>query len=260
MGWVGTVGVPAAGSAGIASDGCRAAAEAQAAGDDGASVRPAHGIETSGWIEGGMLGVGHRHAEFSTAYLGVPPSRMRCVLDRWETTPDVLPIEAYAFVDVGCGKGRAVLLASERPFREALGVELDGRLAGAAIENAERWRSAGRSRCPITVVYGDATEVELPDGPLVVYLYNPFLAPVLRALLERLQRRRAVVDVLYLYPKEEGVFAEFPRFELLWREGMRIAGEDVGADELSELEDPCSAYRLRVVLPDGPTARDAVTS
>jgi SAM-dependent methyltransferase len=187
-----------------------------------------HGLETSGLIHGWRIGVGHRHAAFSTAYLGVPPSRMRAVLERWRSSSGGMPTEACAFVDVGCGKGRALLLASEMPFREVLGVELDGDLLTMAQRNVARWQLAGRPRSPVTAVDADGTEVELPDGALLVYLFNPFGAPVLRRMLQRLQHRQTAVDVLYLYPKYEAVFAEFPAFKLLWKEGVGLTAEDVG--------------------------------
>jgi len=203
-----------------------------------------HGVETSGLIGGGLLEAGHAHAVDSTAYFGVPPSRMRRLLERWRATEGVGPIEAYALVDIGCGKGRALLLASELPFREVMGVELDGRLAQVAEANIALWVAAGRSRSPVRVVTGEATEVELPDGPLVVYLYNPFRAPVLRQLLAGLERRGGLVDVLYLYPEEAEVFTEFPRFQLLWSEDVELSPEDIGMDEISGMADPCRAYRL----------------
>jgi len=206
-----------------------------------------HGVETSGMIGGAELPGGHEHDVFSTAYFGVPPSRMRRMLMRWRETVGVGPVEEYAFVDVGCGKGRALLLASELPFREVVGVELNGALAGVAERNAARWRELGRTRCEVRVVRGDATEMELPRAPLLVYLYNPFRAEVLRRLLRRLDAWAAIggggLEVLYLYPEEEGVFAEFPRFVRLWREGIGLAAEDMGVDEISEAEDPCGAYR-----------------
>jgi SAM-dependent methyltransferase len=204
-----------------------------------------HGLETSGLIQGWQLGVGHRHAAFGTAYLGVPPSRMRAVLERWRNTPGTMPTEAYAFVDVGCGKGRALLLASELPFREALGVELDGDLATIAQRNVARWTLAGRARSPVKAMHADGTEAELPGGALLVYLFNPFGEPVLRRMLQCLQQRQTAVDVLYLYPKYEAVFAEFPAFEPLWKEGVGLAAEDVGADGISGAVDQCIAYRLR---------------
>ena len=209
-----------------------------------------HGVETSGLIGGARLEAGHAHALHSTAYFGVPPSRMRRVLERWRATGGVGAVETYAFVDIGCGKGRALLVAAAMPFREALGVELDGALAEVAKRNVSRWRELGRARCPVRVERGDATEVELPGGPLLVYLYNPFRAPVLRRLLERMEARGGPVDVLYLYPEEARVFAEFPAFRLLWTEEIGLDPGDVGVDEISAAVDPCRAYRIE------PTARE----
>lgn len=203
-----------------------------------------HGLETSGLIGGARLEAAHAHAVHSTAYFGVPPSRMRRVLERWRATEGIRPAEEYAFVDIGCGKGRALLLASELPFREAVGVELDGALAAIAERNVARWGELGRTRCPLRIVCGDATEVDLPEGPLLVYFYNPFRAPVLRRLLERLQATDRRVEVLYLYPEEARVFADFPRFRLLWTGEIGLDSADVGVDEISALTDPCNAYRL----------------
>jgi SAM-dependent methyltransferase len=205
----------------------------------------AHGVETSGVIDGGALAVGQPHAEFATFYQAVPPSRMRAVLMRWRKTPGVLPVEAYAFVDVGCGKGRALLLASELPWREVIGIELDAGLAGVAEGNLARWIAAGRARAPLRVVCGDAAKAVLPEGPLVVYLFNPFQAPVLRVFLQRLQERGVALEVLYLHPRQEWVFVEFPAFERLWREEIRLAPEDVGVDVASRVL-VCAAYRLRL--------------
>jgi predicted RNA methylase len=204
-----------------------------------------HGLETSGLILAWRLGVKHRHAEFATGYMGVPPSRMRAVLERWRSTPGTMPTEVCAFVDVGCGKGRALLLASEMPFREVMGVELAGDLVTIARRNVARWNLVGRPCSSVKVVHADATEVELPEGALLVYLFNPFGAPVLRRMLQRLQNQQTTVDVLYLFPKAEEVFAEFPAFELLWKEDVSLAAQDVGADGISGEVESCSAYRLR---------------
>lgn len=207
-----------------------------------------HGVETSGLIEGAELPGGHPHDVSSTAYFGVPPSRMRRLLKEWRETEGVGRVEEYAFLDVGCGKGRALLLASELPFREVVGVELNRELSEVAERNVERWRTLGLARSPVRVVCGDATEVQVARGPLLLYLYNPFRAEVLRVLLERLEvwaggEGAGKMEVLYLYPEEEGVFAEFPRFRRLWTRQIGLAEEDAGVDEISAAEDPCSAYR-----------------
>jgi tRNA G46 methylase TrmB len=54
-----------------------------------------------------------------------------------------LPIEfeQFTFVDLGSGKGRTLLMASEYPFKRIVGVELIAELHRAAEENIRDYRS-----------------------------------------------------------------------------------------------------------------------
>ena len=90
-----------------------------------------------------------------------------------------------AFVDLGSGKGRAVLLAAMRGFREVVGVELSPVLHGIAEQNVATVRESGHLLAPVRLVLGDAADAELPAGPVVVYLYHPFRGEVARQVLDR---------------------------------------------------------------------------
>lgn len=91
--------------------------------------------------------------------------------------------EEHTFVDLGSGKGRAVLLAATRPYRAAVGVEHRAALHAAATRNLAAF--AGHARCPVVFLHGDAAEQPLPDGPLVLWMFNPFGAEVVAAALAR---------------------------------------------------------------------------
>ena len=197
-----------------------------------------HEVDTGGLVGGGSLTVGHRHDAYITAYAGIPPSRFEGAMARWRETVN-LP-ESYAFVDLGCGTGRAVMLASMMGFHEVVGVELNPGLAEVARANVAIWKAG----CRVRIVCGDATEVVLPEGPCVVYLFNPFGAPVLRRLLERLEARGGAVDVVYQNPEQEAVFREFPRFALLWSEVIEMSEEDAAVEPVSSPKDRCNGYRL----------------
>jgi Histone methylation protein DOT1 len=95
---------------------------------------------------------------------------------------------AYTFVDLGSGKGRALLLASEFPFSEILGVELATELHQIASQNIQRYRSKTQKCENIQSLNLDAAEFEIPLTPLVLYLFNPFRPGVLIPVLQRLQR------------------------------------------------------------------------
>jgi SAM-dependent methyltransferase len=206
-----------------------------------------YGTDTSGLVSGGGLFSGHQHDRFSTAYYGVSPSRMRRAVAHWRKTAGTLGVEEYSFVDIGSGKGRAMMLASELPFREVVGVELSAELHQVAEKNLEIWREAGRAVCPMRLVQGDALGLGLPEGRLLIFLYNPFLAPMMRRLLERVEAvaggRRGEIDLLYVVPQQEAVFAEFPQFELLWSGRIGMSAVDAAADHVSSPEDRVSLYR-----------------
>ena len=109
------------------------------------------------------------------------------------------------FVDLGCGKGKALLVAAELGFARVVGVELDPALAAVARENVRRHAPRRRAAATPEVLERDAREVEWPAGPFVLFLYNPFGEPILRDVLERLGaallERPRKVHVVYMNPR-----------------------------------------------------------
>jgi SAM-dependent methyltransferase len=124
-----------------------------------------------------------------------------------------LPIEfdQFTFIDLGSGKGRTLLMASEYPFMRIVGVELIAELHRAAEENIRAYRSATQRCVQIESVLADAREFELPQEPLVLYLFNPLpesaLSEVLRRLEKLLAQAPRPVWVVYHNPLLETVFA-----------------------------------------------------
>src|SRR5579875_4169673 len=100
-----------------------------------------HGTDTSGLLPGTRIAAGTGFApEDLTAYYGVAPSILHGVIDLWlrECAPQQ-PIERTVFLDVGAGKGRAMLLASQYPFLRVEGIELNSELATVAKANLALW-------------------------------------------------------------------------------------------------------------------------
>ena len=131
-----------------------------------------------------------------------------------------------------------------------VGVELYPELAAVAEKNLAIWRERIHTLAPATIVCADAAAAlpGLLDGATLLYVYNPFRPPLLRALLQALVSEQgqltAPLDVLYLYPEHENVFQEFPAFQHLWHEAIALHTDDEG-DGLSSATDPCSLYRLQ---------------
>jgi SAM-dependent methyltransferase len=127
-------------------------------------------VDTSGHLQGTVLGLGRGGDPSSnTGYGGSQPSMSRTALS-------VIPNpERLSFVDIGCGKGRALIVASEFPFRSVVGIEIAPELVRIAKNNAAVIAREHPGRPLITLVEGSALDVHnLPSGDLVVYLYTPF--------------------------------------------------------------------------------------
>lgn len=112
--------------------------------------------------------------------------------------------EDFVFLDVGSGKGRALLIASSLPFKKVIGVELSPELHALASRNIGRFRG-GTRKCPnISSYCGDATIFPLPSENTVLFLYNPFKAPVMERFLAHVRDSLAAhprdVYILYLKP------------------------------------------------------------
>ena len=101
-----------------------------------------------------------------------------------------LPIdyEAFTFIDLGSGKGRTLLMASEYPFRRIVGVELLPALHQIAQENLARYKADSQKCSALETVYGDATNFSFPNEPLVLYLFNPLPESGLKQVMANLDR------------------------------------------------------------------------
>jgi SAM-dependent methyltransferase len=117
----------------------------------------------------------------------------------------------FAFIDLGSGKGRTLLMASDYLFRRIVGVELLPELNQVAQNNLGKYRSKSQKCFALESVCGDATGFVFPAEPTVLYLFNPFPEAGLRRMMESLERSLVehprVVYVLYHNPLLEHVLS-----------------------------------------------------
>jgi SAM-dependent methyltransferase len=118
----------------------------------------------------------------------------------------------FTFLDLGSGKGRTLLMASDYPFRHIVGVELFPALHQAAQDNLGKYRSESQKCFALESICGDATEFPFPDEPTVLYLFNPFPEAGLRRMIANLEQslltHPRIVYVLYHNPLLEHVLSE----------------------------------------------------
>jgi SAM-dependent methyltransferase len=218
-----------------------------------------YGTDTGGLIPRAGLVTGHANDLHITAYYAVAQSILDALIGLWLGTSPPYEIDRYTFLDVGAGKGRALLCASLHPFREAVGIELNPALAAIARDNIRAFEASPNASplAPITLLEGDAQEAPLPSTPTVAFLFHPFEAPVLRRFLARVEQhyaeRPASFDLLYVNAEHASVLERNPAFTRLFNGLVPMSPDDHLADlaEIAEQkeygstgDELCAIYRF----------------
>jgi len=150
-----------------------------------------HGTDTAHWrpkqsFSADLPNVGHGY-HYEASYT----SQIRRCLD---LVAAHAPLAACDFYDLGCGKGKALLVAATAGLRSVTGVEYDPDLV--AIAQANLVRTGGRA----AVVEADAS-LYADYGPLsIIYLFNPFDAELLDRVIARIEATVADCIVIYTNP------------------------------------------------------------
>jgi SAM-dependent methyltransferase len=199
-----------------------------------------HGVDTSGLVPAKHLVTGHANDEHVTAYYGVAPSILHTLIDQWRETIPPHPISSYTFIDIGAGKGRGLLVASEYRFRKVIGIELNPDMTAIARHNVAHWIGTHEADftaprlAPIEVLEQDALDFDFPATPTLLFLFHPFEAPVLKQLLRRIEtqfaKRPGTLDLLYVNSECADVLDRNPAFTQLFLDHVRMTPEDHAAD------------------------------
>lgn len=150
--------------------------------------------------------IGHEDSSDVHAYEAAPAWLVREALGSIPLQP-----HRFAFVDMGSGKGRALLLASEFPFATIIGIELSRELHRIAQDNIKRYRPASQQCKALFVHCMNALDYTFGPEPLVLFLFNPFGRDTVRGIIAKLEAS------LGAKPREAYVVYINPRFEALVR-------------------------------------------
>lgn len=159
-------------------------------------------LASSAWFESYLehhfekrFGVNTRNSELEGSRVELPGS-VSCHSAGYGPTPAIELFqllhslsfeEETTFVDVGCGKGKAMLVAALFPFARIEGVELSANLAQRCEKNLAE-RTYPRIIPPCNVVCEDARDYQFPKTDLVVFLFNPFDDVIMNSMLDNLTK------------------------------------------------------------------------
>jgi SAM-dependent methyltransferase len=148
-------------------------------------------------------------AQFAVPYEAVQVFMFRRMLGELN-----LNCRDYVFVDLGSGKGRALLLAARAGFAEVIGVEFAPEIHRDALANVAAFTRKDDAGRRIRLVCQDAADYELPAQNLVLFLYNPFFGEVMEAVASKvahfLEEFEYDLVLLYRNPQCAGLFDALP--------------------------------------------------
>lgn len=190
-----------------------------------------HGVRTSGAVPGFAISPGDPMDAPTTVYGAAQPSIIRTAL---AAIPD--PQHCH-FLDLGCGKGRPLLIATEFGFQSITGVELSPTLARIARGNANVFSRNHPDRTHIGIVTGDALRYKLPVEKLTIFLYNPFDRPIIEQVLRNIEASLHTTHrdlyIVYYNPAWADVFDASTTLERRYAAQISYAPDEIdyGPDE-----------------------------
>ena len=135
-----------------------------------------YGTDTAGVVPLWRLDVKSKNAQYGYRYGTIAPKSFRSCIRRIDVDHS-----SCVFIDLGCGKGRTLIIAAELGFAQVIGVEFARELADVAKHNLQKL-DIGNA----TIIHGDAAEYQFPDSNLILYMNNPFSADVMSKVIDRL--------------------------------------------------------------------------
>jgi len=115
------------------------------------------------------------------------------------------------FLDIGCGKGRALCVAAHYGYKKLSGIDLSKELCTAARENL----ALTRQKIPgidFTIINNDAFYFEIPDDVDCIFFFNPFdetiMSGVVKNILQSLQNHPRKMNIIYINPLHKEYFIQ----------------------------------------------------
>lgn len=142
-----------------------------------------HNVETAREVRLHELEIDSPNVKHGVFYAGTDPKSFRAILDNLN-----VKFEDFVFIDLGSGKGRALLMASARPFKKIVGVEFSRELNAIAQKNILSFKDSEQKCRNIEAVCLDATRFVPPPESCIFYVFNAFHAGIVAEVLENIEK------------------------------------------------------------------------
>jgi hypothetical protein len=139
-----------------------------------------HGTDTSSFVQVKELSAASKNLKNAGHYEPSSPFLFKTIMNHLS-----VDYNEYVFIDIGSGKGRILILASDYPFAEVIGIEFSPQLH--AIAESNLINNEHRRASKITLLCADVADYEFSNNNTVLYLFNPFNRVMILKLLDKLR-------------------------------------------------------------------------
>jgi SAM-dependent methyltransferase len=177
-----------------------------------------HGTDTMKWVDVNSFETASRNKSRAVPYQATKARPFAKLVKELR-----LPTEG-AFVDLGCGKGRVLLIASRLGYNRVVGVEFCAHLCRHARENVDRFRARYPACSPIDVIESDVALYRFAGDESVLFIYNPFDEVVVKQMMDNIGNsvRKMPRDIWLIYNtpiqhatiQREGNFGRCEQYEI----------------------------------------------
>lgn len=171
-------------------------------------------LDTTSFIQLTNLKLKGNQLKYATEYMPVNYFTLQALMHR---IPEEL--KQGIFLDIGCGKGRAMCVAAAFGYKQVAGIDFAKQLIDAAEKNLERTKK----RHPLTqyhLAWADVLELHINEQVTTIFLFNPFdeflVKQVIQKINSSLEKRPRRLLVLYCTPQHEHLFFD-EGFDVIFR-------------------------------------------
>jgi SAM-dependent methyltransferase len=162
-----------------------------------------YGTSTSGWIAPSDLDTDSPNQRHSVRYQATKQRPFMGLMRSLSFPPDSV------FVDVGCGKGKVLLIASGFGFKKVVGLDFSRDLCVIARANVQTYQRRIRETLDIEIIETDILDYEIKTDQNVFYLYNPFDGVIMSKFIRRIgasiQKTPRKVWLIYHIPEQSEI-------------------------------------------------------
>lgn len=142
-----------------------------------------------------------------TFYQTMPSSKITETFEMLNTDFD-----DYAFIDVGCGKGKPLLVASDYPFKKIIGIDIAAELINIAHSNINIYKKGELDTSRFELIHKSIEEYTIPEEKLVIHLFNPLNETLMETFLKQIEQsyKNYAREIIFIYviPVHKEVFMQ----------------------------------------------------